>query len=347
MNVTTHQRAIATSFPMLFVLLLMLSQNTIAQDYRALFKQVDSSVVTIHSVQLVAGKQGLQTRKSVGTGVVINSDGSIMTAAHVVHTADQIGVKFKDGTLLPAKVISSVSGADVALIKIDKLPSSATVARLGDSENTEPGEPAFVIGTPFGIEHALSIGHISGTQVRPVLAGGTALKVIQTDASVNPGNSGGPLFNENGEVVGIVSHILSEGGGFDGVGFAIAINEAREILLEQSPFWTGFEGLLLPEELATVLNVPQKSAILIQRVNLNSVAAQAGLKGGTDQIDFRGKKIWVGGDIILEIHDTVCDCPISFSHLRDSLKALGPDKTIGVKVLRGGKVVELQFSEDS
>ena len=68
--------------------------------------------------------------------------------------------------------------------------------------------------------------------------------------------------------------------------------------------------MLLPEELATVLNVPQKSAILIQRVNLNSVAAQAGLKGGTDQIDFRGKKIWVGGDIILEIHDTVCDCPI-------------------------------------
>ena len=86
---------------------------------------------------------------------------------------------------------------------------------------------------------------------------------------------------------------------------------------------------------------------MIQRVNLNSVAAQAGLKGGTDQIDFRGKKIWVGGDIILEIHDTVCDCPISFSHLRDSLKALGPDKTIGVKVLRGGKVVELQFSAGS
>jgi len=346
--VITQRKTIVTFIAVLFLLLSLLSiQHVFAQDFRSLFKQVDSSVVTIHSVQLVAGKQGLQTRKSVGTGVVIDSDGSIMTAAHVVHTADQIGVKFKDGTLLPAKVVSSVSGADVALIKIDKLPSSATVARLGDSENTEPGEPAFVIGTPFGIEHALSIGHISGIQVRPVLAGGTALKVIQTDASVNPGNSGGPLFNENGEVVGIVSHILSEGGGFDGVGFAIAINEAREILLEQSPFWTGFEGLLLPEELATVLNVPQKSAILIQRVNLNSVAAQAGLKGGTDQIDFRGKKIWVGGDIILEIHDTVCDCPISFSHLRDSLKALGPDKTIGVKVLRGGKVVELQFSAGS
>ena len=171
---------LVTSIAILFALSALPVQRTSAQDFRSLFKQVDSSVVTIHSVQLVAGKEGLQARQSTGTGVVVNSDGSIMTAAHVVHTADQIKVKFKDGTLLPAKVVSSVSGADVALIKVESLPSSATVADLGDSAKTVPGEPAFVIGTPFGIEHALSIGHVSGTQVRPVISGGTSLKVIQT-----------------------------------------------------------------------------------------------------------------------------------------------------------------------
>jgi len=343
----TMQHRIFSSLSMLLLLSVLPIQNSFAQDYRALFKQVDSSVVTIHAVQLVAGKQGLQAQGSVGTGVIIDDDGSIMTAAHVVHTADQIVVKFKDGTSVAAKVVSSVSGADVALIKVEALPESTSVALLGDSDKTEAGESAFVIGTPFGIEHALSIGHVSGTQVRPVITGGTSLKVIQTDASVNPGNSGGPLFNENGEVIGIVSHILSEGGGFDGIGFAVAINEAREILLEQSPFWTGFEGLLLPKELSAVLNVPQASGLLVQRVNQNSIAAKAGLKGGTDQIDFRGKKVWIGGDIILEIHDLSCHCQKSFEHLRDSLKSLDTDEAINVKVFRAGKIVELSFSPSS
>lgn len=323
--------------------LLMPHSSLFAQDYRELFKKLDSAVVTIHATESVVGERGVRFQRSIGSGVVVSEDGEIMTAAHVVHTADQILVKFLDETVVPAQIVSSVPGADVALIKVEKLPEAASVAVFGDSDKTEAGEPALVIGAPFGIEHSLSIGHVSGLQTRPVITGGSSLKVIQVDASVNHGNSGGPLFNEKGELIGIVSHILSQGGGFDGIGFAVSTNVAKTILFDQSPIWTGFDGLLLSPELSAVLNVPQDSALLVQRVNQNSIAAAAGLRGGTDQISFRGRDIMVGGDIILEIQNTVCDCPQSFEHLSSSLKTLSPGESIKVKVLRAGKVVELDF----
>ena len=335
--------------PALVVLVLLsVAQHpqTAAQDYRGLYKKVNPSVVTIQSAEIVSGAQEGQVRKSIGTGFIINEDGSIMTAAHVVHKSDQILVKFVDGTVSPANVVSSVRAADVALIKVDKLPANSVIAKLGDSDKTEPGEPSFVIGNPFGIEHSLSIGHISGSQKRPVIASGLSLKVIQTDASINHGNSGGPLFNENGEVVGVVSHILSEGGGFDGIGFAVAINEAKEILLNQSPIWTGFEGSLLTSDMAKLLNVPQESALLVQNVRRNSIAYKAGLKGGTELIRFRGKDILVGGDIILEIEDKSCNCEKSISELRASLETLKSGQEVKVKILRAGEAVVLKFKMD-
>ena len=335
-------------FSTALVVLSMLNPGSalFAQDYRELFKKLDTSVVTIYAAGIVSGKRGLRPQRSVGSGVIVSNDGEIMTAAHVVNTADQVIVKFVDGTAVPAQIVSSVPGADVALIKVKKLPPAASVAIFGDSDKTEPGEPAIVIGAPFGIEHSLSVGHVSGLQTRPVIAGGSTLKVLQIDASVNHGNSGGPLFNEQGELIGIVSHILSEGGGFDGIGFAVATNAAKKILFDQSPIWTGFEGVLLSPELNAVLNVPQESALLVQRVNQNSIAANAGLRGGTDLISFRGSNILVGGDIILEIENTVCDCPQSFADLNRSLKTLQPGESIKVKVFRAGKIVELDFSTE-
>lgn len=338
-------RLLQSAVLIFFVAILSLSEAT-AQDYRELFKKVDPSVVTIHSAEIVVGTKQQQVRRSIGTGFITSKEGDIMTAAHVVQSADQIQVKFVDGTVSPAKVVSSVRGADVALIRVEKLPENAVIATLGDSDQTETGAPAFVIGNPFGIEHSLSIGHISGAQTRPVITAGQALRVIQTDASVNHGNSGGPLFNENGEVVGIVSHILSEGGGFDGIGFAVAINEAKTILLEQSPLWTGFEASLISEDVASLLNVPQKSGLLVQHVRRNSLAHRAGLRGGTDLITFRGEEVLVGGDIILEINETLCDCTKSFEHIRESLDTLQDGESVTVKVLRGGKTVELVFESE-
>jgi len=150
---------------------------------------------------------------------------------------------------------------------------------MGSSDAVKIGSVSLVIGAPLGVEHSLSIGHISGKATRPTVAGGTPLRLIQTDAAINPGNSGGPLFSDQGEVIGIVSHILSKGGGSDGIGFAIAIDEAKTILLEGTPFWTGFEGQAIPPQIAKIFNVSQASGILVERVLSGSLADKAGLKG--------------------------------------------------------------------
>jgi len=184
--------------------------TTSAQDFSNLFEKIDPSVVTITTQELVGSDGGTQQRGGIGSGFIIDDEGLIMTAAHVVHTADKVFVKFVGGETVPAEVVSSVRGADLALLKVEGIPATASVATMGISNEAKTGSVSLVIGAPLGVEHSLSIGHISGKAIRPTIAGGTPLHLIQTDASINPGNSGGPLFNEQGEVIGIVSHILTK-----------------------------------------------------------------------------------------------------------------------------------------
>ncbi len=319
------------------------SGSTEAADYASLFRKLNPTVVTIQTIELANGSRGVEPRQLLGSGVLFDMDGLVMTASHVVHTADVVRVKFLDGTIETAEVVSSLPGSDVALLKVAHVPAGAVAARLGNSDEVRIGEPALVIGAPFGLEHSLSIGHVSGKVRRGVMAGGVQLQLIQTDAAINHGNSGGPMFNESGEVIGIVSHILSESGGFDGIGFAISINPARQMLLEGTPFWTGFEGLMMSEELAGLLNVPQKSGLLVQRVVQTSLAGRAGLRGGTRKVTLLGTELWLGGDVILEIEKTVCDSPHNFESIHKTIDSLQPGDAINMKVLRAGKVIELRL----
>lgn len=149
------------------------------------------------------------------------------------------------------------------------------------------------------------------------------------------------MFNEQGEVIGIVSHIMSESGGSDGIGFAVAINEAQTILLKGTPFWTGFEGQMLPPPVAAIFNVPQRSGLLVERVLAGSSADKAGLKGGIARVDLQGQTLWVGGDVILKILNVVCESPHDFVTIKDRIEALEPGSKVSLKVLRAGKVVEL------
>ena len=324
-----------------FATLAFLPDVLSAQDFSGLFEKIDPSVVTINTVELVGTERGPQRQSAVGSGVIIDDEGLIMTAAHVVQTADAIQVKFADGETVLAQVVSSVRAADVALLKVEKIPESAAVAKMGDSDAVKTGSVSLVIGAPLGVEHSLSVGHVSGKANRPMIVGGTPLRLIQTDAAINHGNSGGPMFNPEGEVIGIVSHILSQGGGSDGIGFAVAINEAQSILLEGTPFWTGFEGQMLAAPVAKIFNVPQESGLLVERVLTGSLADKAGIKGGIARVDLQGQTLWVGGDIILEIQNIVCNSPHDFTSIKESIDSLKPDSKISMKVLRGGKVVDL------
>lgn len=310
-----------------------------ANDYSDLYESRSSSVVTIHTATSTGAHMKIEPT-GLGSGVLIQND-LVMTAAHVVHTADLIMVKFNDGHQSPAEIVASVTVSDAALLKLTKPPQKPVIAPVGDSDLVRIGEPVFIIGAPFGIEQTLSVGNVSGRMNRGLLAGGEPIEFIQTDTAINQGNSGGPMFNRDGEVIGIVSFILSKSGGFNGIGFAVSINGARQSLTERSAFWTGFDGVMLNPRLASALNVEQGTGILVQHVITNSVAHKAGLRGGSISTKIEDTDIKLGGDIVLAIHGMVCDGPHNFTALKDQIDALDPNENFVIKVLRGGEIMDL------
>ncbi len=313
----------------------------IGQDYSELYEKLYPSVVTILTAETTFTDGEAAQGGGLGTGVLVDAKGLVMTAAHVVASAEAIVVKAHDGKLYEAEVISSVSAADVALIKLKEVPKNIPVAKLGDSDAVKIGSQVLVIGAPFGLEYSLSIGHVSGKQKRGAIIAGEMMEFLQTDASINTGNSGGPIYNSKGEVIGIVSSILTKSGGFEGVGFAASINPTKKILLESSPFWTGFEGLFLEEHMARIFNVPAKGGVLVQRVVSGSVADLAGLRGGWLKANIQGNEVWVGGDVVMSVEHTACDTPHNFETARAHVCGKPLGDIVHLTVLRAGKKIEL------
>lgn len=321
------------------LVLLAFAFSANAQDFSDLYADTSASVVTIHTATV--GSDGEQvTPLGLGSGVLIEET-LVITAAHVIQSADRIVVKFKDGYTTPAEVVTSVISSDVAVLQLENPPENASVATIGDSDDVRIGEPVYVIGAPFGIEQTLSVGTLSGRLSRGLIAGGEPIEFLQTDTSINTGNSGGPMFSKEGDVIGIVSFILTKSGGFDGIGFAVSINGVEEALLNGSAFWTGFEGIFLEPNIAAALNVPQPTGMLVQHVVSGSIADAAGMKGGTITTRINGVDFKLGGDIVLSIQGIVCDGPHNFKAIKEQIASLTPGDSFAVKVLRGGEVLDL------
>lgn len=329
----------------LFVLGAVLPAPVWAQDVSDLYEQVNGSVVVIRTKGKDVNPRApgkLTSIGGLGSGVLISADGKILTAAHVVQIADEIEVEFLNGTVIAARVVASDTTADLALVQLEDRPTGIPVANLGDSDSVSVGDPIFIIGAPYGIDHTLTVGHVSGRRRPQIIAQGMApVEFFQTDAAVNRGNSGGPMFNMNGEVIGIVSYIITQSGGFEGIGFAGTSNMARRILLESAGFWSGIDGFLLTGPLAKILNVPQWGGFLVQRVAENSPAARLGLRGGTLSMKIEDLSLIVGGDIILEGMGIPLDRPERIAEIRQKLNEMSPSQILKVKILRGGKVMEL------
>ena len=314
-----------------------------AQDFSKLYEQVNPAVVTIKTIETVVTDGNIGESGGLGTGVIIDKEGLIITAAHVVESAEKIVIKTHDGQVFFVEVVSSITSADIALLKMRNIPKNISVATLGESDSVKIGEQIFVIGTPYGLENSLSVGHISGKQKRGVILAGIVMEFLQTDAAINQGNSGGPIFNTKGEVIGIVSSILTQSGGFDGIGFAASITPAKKILLERSPFWVGFEGVFIQGEIAAAFNLPSGAGVLVQRVVSGSIAAKANLRGGSFKANIFGRDIWIGGDVILSIQNIVCDKPHNLNGIKEHINTLTSGKSIVMEVLRGGKVITLNM----
>ena len=305
-------------------------------DFAGLYETHSSSVVTVHTSSVVPGSR--QTQRGLGSGVLVEND-RVITAAHVVDTAQTIHVLFKDGTRVPAVVVASLQGSDIALLRLLETHPDPVIADLADSDETRVGEPVFIIGSPFGISQTLSVGYLSGRMTRGMLPGGSPIEFLQTDTAINTGNSGGPMFNIRGEVIGIVSFILTKSGGFDGIGFATSSNTAREALLHSSGLLAGFEGIVLDEAMTRLLNLPEPG-LLLQRVVQGSIAEKAGLRAGTIPAKIGDQNMMLGGDVIIEIDGLLCANPHDFDALKNK-SALDDENTYALRIFRDGEELEL------
>lgn len=258
---------------------------------------------------------GLIPEEGSGSGFVYDHDGRIITNYHVVADASEIVVSFGGGTELPAEVLGVDPLNDLAVLQVDKgqggVPEGVEPIPLGDSDALQVGQRAIAIGNPFGqFERTLTVGVVSAinrtvkTEDDQVLRG-----VIQTDAAINRGNSGGPLLDSSGRLIGVNSALFSPTGTSAGVGLAIPVNKLKQIvpeLIQNGRFphpWLGIEdlGYELYPDLARALELPVDQGLLIAQLYRNSPAMQAGLRSATEEVIYRRRRLLVGGDILTAI----------------------------------------------
>ncbi len=276
-----------------------------------------------------APQQGRSQRyleRGQGSGFIISRDGYILTNNHVVGNVDRMTVVLQDGrTFTNAKVIGTDPGTEVALIKIEG--NNFPVMPLGDSDRLEAGDMVMAIGNPFGLSGTVTLGVISAVG-RSNIGIAAYENFIQTDAAINPGNSGGPLVDIDGRAVGINTAIVSESGGYMGIGFAIPINMARTVADQLRKTgkvvrgYMGFYGRDVTPEIARSLDMQRPQGVIIAQVEKGSPAAEAGLQPY---------------DVILETDGN----PIaSYTDFRNAIAALRPGTAIQLLVWRNGKTFE-------
>jgi len=317
-----------------------------SQTIGELYEKSKEAVVLIKTSESEVVGQGFQKLllnvKGLGSGFVVSKEGEIITASHVVQTAENIVVKFSDGEEVFAKVVHSYPPADVALIKLVSLKSTPLkVVALSNSDKAKIGDQIFIIGAPFGLGHSLSVGYISGKYSRKIEGGFIDSEFIQTDAAINEGSSGAPMFNAKGEVIGIASFILSNSKGFQGLGFATTSNVALKLLFEEQSVWTGIDAHLITGTLAGILNIPQEGGVLVQKVATFSLGDIIGLKGGIYKITIEGEELVVGGDILLSVNNIALIKEENLHKAWRFIQNLNPGDTLQFKILRRGIVLDM------
>ena len=331
----------------LLAVLTFMVNSSQAQSLADLFENNKHSVVTIYVNESLNTGTGdprtFTSNQGLGSGVLVRED-IVLTAAHVVGNADQIMVQFYDGEAQEAQTIRISRIADVALIQLSHPPTHPQVAVLGNSDEVRIGDEIFVVGAPMGLPYSLSRGVISGKETEKNLSNdGKSLEFFQTDAAINTGNSGGPMFNYNGEVIGIVSSILTRSGGFEGIGFAATSNVSKSLLTTRGSRFFGIEAMLLSNELARILNVPQESGWLVQHVVKKSPAGKIGIQGGFRYITLEDEEILIGGDIILQVDDILITGEASIYQLWEYLNQVESTVTHRIRILRAGEIIELNW----
>lgn len=311
----------------------------------AIYAARSPGVVTIYANLAGGGR-------AQGSGFVIDAAGTIMTNAHVITNTDpseplrgaeRTFVEFKDGDRAEAQIVGWDVFNDVGVIRVDPKDHALAPVPLGDSSTVVVGTPVAAIGSPFGEQTSLSVGVVSATgrSIDSLITAYAVADAIQIDAPINRGNSGGPLFDARGRVIGINAQIRSSSGTAEGVGFAIPINTAKralEQLQRTGRVAYAYIGVTTDDvtpRLARRLGFRSERGALIREVEPDTPASRAGLRAGTRQVSLNGVDLTVGGDVIVRIGDRPVRSAADVARIIAS--ELRPGQTVRVVVLRGGK----------
>jgi len=306
-------------------------------------------VVTIYAIY----GDSLSAQEAQGSGFVVSPKGYILTNSHVITSAgeapgkataaNKLFVEFQDRDRIPAKVVGWDIYDDVGLIKVNPADHRLDAVPLGDSAQVKVGQPVAAIGSPFGNVNSLSVGVVSATErsIDSLTSQYSLVDAIQTDAAINHGNSGGPLFDARGRVIGINAQIRSDSGSAEGVGFAVPIDSARRSMTQLiaarrvSYAYVGIETEDLIPTIAKRLDYPVLHGAVVTKVNPNSPGAQAGLRAGSDKQELLGSPFISGGDVIVAI----ADHPVGSAEdvVRVVTEELSPGQSVPVTFIRAGR----------
>ena len=315
-------------------------------DFSSLVEQVSPAVVSVNVVKkmtqeellqqqvpeilrrffgnqvIIPQQQGPQEKTAYGSAFFISKDGYLLTNRHVIDDASRITITLNDRRELDATLVGSDERTDIALLKVNG--ASFPELKIGDSNQLKVGEPVLAIGSPFGFDYSASAGIVSAKSRN--MSGETSVPFIQTDAALNPGNSGGPLFNQRGEVVGVNSRIFSGTGGYMGLSFSIPIDVAMDVVQQlktNGKVTRSYLGVMLQDidrNLADAYKLPKPEGSLINQVSPKSPAEKAGLKSGDVILKLNGNSISRTSDLIYR------------------LNRIAPNQTIQLEVLRDDKI---------
>jgi S1-C subfamily serine protease len=288
-----------------------------------------------------------ETQRALGSGFVIDKAGHIVTNYHVVRGANTIQVSFSNNERFKAKLVGVDPSTDVAVLRVEVKSRALKSLPLGNSESVRVGDQVIAIGNPFGLDRSVTSGIVSAVQRRIEAPNQLSIShVIQTDAALNHGNSGGPLLNAQGQVIGVNAQIETGGQsqGNVGIGFAIPINTVKDVVAElikhgkvEHPF-LGIEGKTLQPNIGRLFHLPVTSGVLVASVRPGSGAAKAGLKPATSQVTVEGESWPAGGDVIVKLDGGSVP---SIERLVDLIASRKPGDRIDLEVVRGTSRIHL------
>ena len=310
-----------------------------------IYERAASGVVRVNSTSNSTAATGLGTQQTsaLGSGFVIDKTGHIVTNYHVVEGADVVTVSFSNRDTVKADVVGTDPSSDIAVLRVNTAASALTPLPLGNSDAVEVGDPVVAIGNPFGLDRTVTAGIVSALQ-RLITAPNrfTIDHVIQTDAPINHGNSGGPLLSSRGQVIGVNTQIETgdTATGNVGIGFSVPSNTVKDVVAQiirtgrVDHAYLGISGQAVTPDVADKYNLPVKAGVVIESVTNDSGADKAGLEGGKTQVVVAGETYVLGGDIIVSFDGAKIS---SIEQLRDAVAAHKPGDRVTVVIYRDAK----------